>query len=32
MEKCPNDRYESIDLISKIISHDLSQRPNTGKF
>lgn len=31
MEKCPNDRYESIDLISKIISHDPSQRPNTGK-
>ncbi|RCK64099.1 Serine/threonine-protein kinase/endoribonuclease IRE1 [Candida viswanathii] len=31
MEKCPNDRYESTDLITKLIAHDPSVRPNTAK-
>ncbi|CAI5756727.1 unnamed protein product [Candida verbasci] len=30
-KKCPNDKYEAIDLISKLIQFDPSKRPNTTK-
>ncbi|KAG7661155.1 IRE1 [[Candida] subhashii] len=31
LEKCPNDKYESTDLISSLISANPSLRPNTSK-